>query len=150
MSFQNCLTSLLLWNTKDILRFFFSHIIGVNGVKHVLVYQCFVLFSNFTEESAYRHEGWVNAFIFGWSVSLRWSFITCFYDWLGNVSSSLKFHSWYFWNLLWNKHDTSWLGLWSIFHLYAWVPSMGMFKFVEFCFNSYRLHNIKFFFNHLY
>ncbi len=33
----------------------------------------------------------------------------------------------------------------SIFHFYAWVPSIGMFNSVEFCFYSYRLHNIKFF-----
>lgn len=44
---------------------------------------------------------------------MTWAaFVACFCDWLGNVSSSLKFHSWYFWNLLWNKHDTSRLGLW--------------------------------------
>ncbi len=106
MSFQTCLTFLLMWNTKDILRPP-PHIIGFNGVQICLFTSVlfFILFILFTMNSF-----WVNCLFKG---IMKWTaFITCLYDWLGNVSSSLKFHSWYFWNLLWNKHDTSRLGFW--------------------------------------
>lgn len=90
---------------------------------------------------------------------MKWTaFITCFLwlAWKCFLLPKVPFlvflefaleQTWHFPTGSLEKAESDWKrwGQISIFHLYAWVPSMGMFNSVEFCFNSYRLYNIKFF-----